>query len=156
MLFLIIVKVYVRFSMTILSWRNNNNYDRNIENHVIYDIKYLLDNSLMLVTALAPKIGYDQAAQIEWSVTVSKKFLRVAASYLVLESQWQLACWCPQSQIMCAQQWISSCIQCAPGGVQRDMWGCVARAGAPLWSETKNNPVPKLWYTDIRHNSFQK
>jgi len=27
-------------------------------------IKYLLDNSLMLVTALAPRIGYDQAAQI--------------------------------------------------------------------------------------------
>ena len=27
-------------------------------------IKFLLDNSLMLVTALAPKIGYDQAAQI--------------------------------------------------------------------------------------------
>ena len=27
-------------------------------------IKYLLDNSLMLVTALAPKIGYDQAASI--------------------------------------------------------------------------------------------
>ena len=27
-------------------------------------IKYLLDNSLMLVTALAPKIGYDQAAHI--------------------------------------------------------------------------------------------
>ena len=27
-------------------------------------IKYLLDNSLMMVTALAPKIGYDKAAQI--------------------------------------------------------------------------------------------
>ena len=27
-------------------------------------IKYLLENSLMLVTALAPKIGYDQAAKI--------------------------------------------------------------------------------------------
>jgi len=27
-------------------------------------IKYLLDNSLMLVTALAPKIGYDRAASI--------------------------------------------------------------------------------------------
>ena len=27
-------------------------------------IKYLLDNSLMLVTALAPKIGYDKAAAI--------------------------------------------------------------------------------------------
>ena len=27
-------------------------------------IKYLLDNSLMLVTALAPKIGYDKAASI--------------------------------------------------------------------------------------------
>ena len=27
-------------------------------------IKYLLDNSLMLVTALAPKIGYDLAASI--------------------------------------------------------------------------------------------
>ena len=27
-------------------------------------IKYLLDNSLMLVTALAPKIGYDNAASI--------------------------------------------------------------------------------------------
>jgi len=27
-------------------------------------IKYLLDNSLMLVTALAPKIGYDKAAEI--------------------------------------------------------------------------------------------
>ena len=27
-------------------------------------IKYLLDNSLMLVTALAPRIGYDKAANI--------------------------------------------------------------------------------------------
>ena len=27
-------------------------------------IKYLLENSLMLVTALAPKIGYDNAAKI--------------------------------------------------------------------------------------------
>ena len=27
-------------------------------------IKYLLDNSLMMVTALAPKIGYDKAAKI--------------------------------------------------------------------------------------------
>ena len=27
-------------------------------------IKYLLDNSLMLVTALTPKIGYDEAAKI--------------------------------------------------------------------------------------------
>ena len=27
-------------------------------------IKHLLDNSLMLVTALAPKIGYDKAAHI--------------------------------------------------------------------------------------------
>ena len=27
-------------------------------------IKHLLDNSLMLVTALAPKIGYDKAAKI--------------------------------------------------------------------------------------------
>lgn len=27
-------------------------------------IKYLLDNSLMLITALAPVIGYDQAAKI--------------------------------------------------------------------------------------------
>ena len=27
-------------------------------------IKYLLENSLMLVTALAPKIGYDKAASI--------------------------------------------------------------------------------------------
>ena len=27
-------------------------------------IKYLLDNSLMLVTALTPKIGYDKAAKI--------------------------------------------------------------------------------------------
>ena len=27
-------------------------------------IKFLLDNSLMLVTALAPKIGYDKAANI--------------------------------------------------------------------------------------------
>ena len=27
-------------------------------------IKYLLDNFLMLVTALAPKIGYDKAAKV--------------------------------------------------------------------------------------------
>ena len=27
-------------------------------------IKYLLDNSLMLVTALAPRIGYDKAAKV--------------------------------------------------------------------------------------------
>ena len=31
-------------------------------------IKYLLDNSLMLVTALAPSIGYDKAADIAKTV----------------------------------------------------------------------------------------
>ena len=28
------------------------------------ELKHLLDNSLMLVTALAPKIGYDKAAKV--------------------------------------------------------------------------------------------
>ena len=39
-------------------------------------IKELLDNSLMLVTALAPKIGYDRAAQIAKSAHKNGTTLR--------------------------------------------------------------------------------
>ena len=40
-------------------------------------IKYLLDNSLMLVTALAPKIGYDQAAKIAKSAHENGTTLKI-------------------------------------------------------------------------------
>ena len=39
-------------------------------------IKYLVDNSLMLVTALAPKIGYDMAAKIAKSAHKNKTTLK--------------------------------------------------------------------------------
>ena len=39
------------------------------ELRLIKKLKYLLDNSLMLVTALAPKIGYDKAARIAKQLT---------------------------------------------------------------------------------------
>ena len=42
-------------------------------------IKELLDNSLMLVTALAPKIGYDNAAKIAKSALKNKTKLKVEA-----------------------------------------------------------------------------
>ncbi|MBD1153990.1 class II fumarate hydratase, partial [Pelagibacterales bacterium SAG-MED23] len=42
-------------------------------------IKYLLDNSLMLVTALSPKIGYDNAAKIAKSALKNKTTLKVEA-----------------------------------------------------------------------------
>ncbi len=42
-------------------------------------IKYYLDNSLMLVTALAPKIGYDNAAKIAKSALKNKTTLKTEA-----------------------------------------------------------------------------
>ena len=42
-------------------------------------IKYYLDNSLMLVTALAPKIGYDNAAKIAKSALKNKTTLKIEA-----------------------------------------------------------------------------
>ena len=42
-------------------------------------IKYLLDNSLMLVTALSPKIGYDNAAKIAKSALKNKTTLKIEA-----------------------------------------------------------------------------
>tara|TARA_Y200000002_G_scaffold382496_2_gene399752 strand:- start:1080 stop:1475 length:396 start_codon:yes stop_codon:yes gene_type:complete len=42
-------------------------------------IKELLDNSLMLVTALAPKIGYDNAAMIAKNALKNKTTLKIEA-----------------------------------------------------------------------------
>ena len=42
-------------------------------------IKYLLDNSLMLVTALSPKIGYDNAAKIAKNALKNKTTLKIEA-----------------------------------------------------------------------------
>ena len=42
-------------------------------------IKYLVDNSLMLVTALSPKIGYDNAAKIAKNALKNKTTLKVEA-----------------------------------------------------------------------------
>ncbi len=42
-------------------------------------IKYFLDNSLMLVTALAPKIGYDNAAKIAKAAIKNKSTLKTEA-----------------------------------------------------------------------------
>ncbi len=42
-------------------------------------IKYLLDNSLMLVTALSPKIGYDNAAMIAKNALKNKTTLKIEA-----------------------------------------------------------------------------
>tara|TARA_Y100000591_G_C21605896_1_gene580302 strand:- start:528 stop:797 length:270 start_codon:yes stop_codon:yes gene_type:complete len=42
-------------------------------------IKELLDNSLMLVTALAPKIGYDNAAKIAKAALKNKTKLKTEA-----------------------------------------------------------------------------
>ena len=42
-------------------------------------IKNYLDNSLMLVTALAPKIGYDNAAKIAKNALKNKTTLKIEA-----------------------------------------------------------------------------
>ena len=42
-------------------------------------IKYLVDNSLMLVTALSPKIGYDNAAKIAKGALKNKTTLKIEA-----------------------------------------------------------------------------
>ena len=42
-------------------------------------IKYFLDNSLMLITALAPKIGYDNAAKIAKNALKNKTTLKTEA-----------------------------------------------------------------------------
>ena len=42
-------------------------------------IKYLVDNSLMLVTALSPKIGYDNAAKIAKDALKNKTTLKIEA-----------------------------------------------------------------------------
>ena len=42
-------------------------------------IKYYLDNSLMLITALAPKIGYDNAANIAKKALKNKTTLKEEA-----------------------------------------------------------------------------
>ena len=54
-------------------------------------IKYYLDNSLMLVTALAPKIGYDNAAKIAKLALKNKTTLREEAikSGLINEKDYQ-------------------------------------------------------------------
>ena len=54
-------------------------------------IKKDLDNSLMLVTALAPKIGYDQAASIAKKALKNKTTLKneVLKSGLLNEKEYQ-------------------------------------------------------------------
>ncbi len=54
-------------------------------------IKFLLDNSLMLVTALAPKIGYDKAAQIAKTAHKNGTTLKheVIKSGLVKEKEYE-------------------------------------------------------------------
>ena len=55
------------------------NYDRK---HLIINknkIEYYLNNSLMLVTALAPKIGYDNAAKIAKAALKNKTTLKIEA-----------------------------------------------------------------------------
>ena len=42
-------------------------------------IKNLVDNSLMLVTALSPKIGYDNAAKIAKNALKNKTTLKIEA-----------------------------------------------------------------------------
>ena len=42
-------------------------------------IKSLLDNSLMLVTALSPKVGYDNAAKIAKNALKNKTTLKIEA-----------------------------------------------------------------------------
>ena len=42
-------------------------------------IKYLVENSLMLVTALSPKIGYDNAAKIAKKALINKTTLKIEA-----------------------------------------------------------------------------
>jgi len=42
-------------------------------------VDYYVKNSLMLVTALAPKVGYDKAAQIAHTAHVDHSSLREAA-----------------------------------------------------------------------------
>jgi fumarate hydratase class II len=42
-------------------------------------VDWYVKNSLMLVTALAPKVGYDKAAQIAHTAHVDHSSLRVAA-----------------------------------------------------------------------------
>ena len=54
-------------------------------------IKYYLENSLMLVTALAPKIGYDKAAKIAKSALKNKTTLKIEAlkSGLINEKEYE-------------------------------------------------------------------
>jgi len=54
-------------------------------------IKYYLENSLMLVTALAPKIGYDKAAKIAKSALKNKTTLKLEAlkSGLINEKEYE-------------------------------------------------------------------
>ncbi len=54
-------------------------------------IKFYLDNSLMLVTALAPKIGYDNAAKIAKSALENKTTLKLEAlkSGLISEKDYE-------------------------------------------------------------------
>ena len=53
-------------------------------------IKYLVDNSLMLVTALSPKIGYDNAAKIAKKALINKTTLKIEAmkSGLISEKEY--------------------------------------------------------------------
>jgi fumarate hydratase class II len=56
-------------------------------------VQYLLQESLMLVTALTPHIGYDQAAQIATHAQLQGCSLREAALTLGLVSAVQFDTW---------------------------------------------------------------
>ena len=51
-------------------------------------IKFLLDNSLMLVTALAPKIGYDRAAKIAKAAHKNGTTLKIVKTGLLSEKEY--------------------------------------------------------------------
>jgi fumarate hydratase class II len=60
----------------------------------------LLENSLMLVTALAPHIGYDRAAQIAKHANKHQTTLREAALELGIVSAEQFDAWVDPRQML--------------------------------------------------------
>ena len=63
-------------------------------------IKSLLDNSLMLVTALSPKIGYDNAAKIAKNAHNNGSTLRESALELGLLTNDQFDQWVKPNQMI--------------------------------------------------------
>ena len=69
------------YSMHILNKKNKGGQRKRRKDffHTVNKIKYFLDNSLMLITALAPKIGYDNAAKIAKNALKNKTTLKTEA-----------------------------------------------------------------------------